>query len=70
MPSITCNNYCKWGYWPNYYKWGKMCDYHVQLNHVQYLFYIITYNSVMITRNYIVSILGQQIYVTLRYLEL
>lgn len=45
-----------------------MCDYHVQLNHVQYLFYIITYNGVMI--NYIVSFLGQQVYFTLRYLEL
>lgn len=45
-----------------------MCDYHMQLNHVQCLFYIITYNGVMI--NYIVSFLGQDIYFTLRYLEL
>lgn len=38
-----------------------MCDYHVQLDHVQYLFYFITYSGVMITHNYVVSSLGQQI---------
>lgn len=69
MSSIIYNNYYKQGCWTNYYKWGKMCDCHVQLNHVQYLFSIITCNGVRITRNYIVSFLCQQIQSTLKCLD-